>query len=265
MRILIVDDEPVSLTALKQLVEKLHDCHAQGFTQALAALSWAVCNDPDLLIVGYVMPELNGIEFTEQFRALRGRAETPVLMVTASADREVRSMAFRHGVNDFLTKPYDAVELQARVSNLLVLRSRQGNLQSRPPFQPGGTSVVISEQASAVGLLDLDMTLRRLAGDVTLLGQVARVFIRTVPQLLSAIASALAAEDLERAYAEAHSLKGAVAVFEAPQVFDAVVSVEAHAIDYNGSGAAAAFSAARGLIERLVAELQPLAAPSGRP
>jgi DNA-binding response OmpR family regulator len=265
MRILIVDDEPVSLTALQQLVEKLHDCHAQGFTQASAALAWAVCNEPDLLIVGYVMPELNGIEFTEKFRALCGRAETPVLMVTASTDREIRSAAFRHGVNDFLTKPYDAVELQARVRNLLLLRSKQDNLHSPPSIRPGGTFTLIPDQAAGLGLLDLDMTLRRLAGDVTLLGQVARVFIRTVPQLLSAIASALAAEDLERAYAEAHSLKGAVAVFEAPQVFDAVVSVEAHAIDYNGSGAAAAFSAARALIERLVAELQPLATPSPRP
>jgi DNA-binding response OmpR family regulator len=262
MRILIVDDEPVSLTALKQLVEKLHDCRVQGFTQASAALSWAVRNDPDLVIVGYVMPELNGIEFTDQFRALPGKAETPVLMVTASANREVRSTAFRHGVNDFLTKPYDAVELQARVSNLLVLRSMQRDLDSRPRFHPDDDSPAISEAASRMGLLDLDMTLRRLAGDVTLLAQVARVFIRTVPQLLSAIASALATEDLERAYAEAHSLKGAVAVFEAPQVFDAVLSVEAHAIDYNATGATAAFAGARVLIERLVAELQPLVARS---
>ena len=101
MQVIIVDDEPVSLTVLEQIVEKLPDCHVKGFTEASTALAWCTHNEPDLVIVGYMMPELNGIEFTEHFRLLSGKSDTPVLMVTASTDREVRNTAFEIGVNDF--------------------------------------------------------------------------------------------------------------------------------------------------------------------
>ena len=63
---------------------------------------------------------------------------------------------------------------------------------------------------------------------------------------------------MDRAYAEAHSLKGAVAVFEAPEVLDSVVSVEKHAVNYNAPAAAAAFIVARTLVERLITELVPI-------
>jgi HPt (histidine-containing phosphotransfer) domain-containing protein len=102
------------------------------------------------------------------------------------------------------------------------------------------------------------MTLTRLGDDETLLGQVARVFTRTAPALLQSIGIALESNDIERAYGEAHSLKGAVAVFEAPEVFNSIVAVEAHAIDYDSAAAMAAFRAARLLVERLVTELEPL-------
>ena len=87
MHIIIVDDEPVSLTVLKQLTEKLPGCTVQAFTHPSAALSWCRPNEPDVVIVDYMMPEFNGIEFTRRLCALKGRADTPLLMVTASADR----------------------------------------------------------------------------------------------------------------------------------------------------------------------------------
>jgi CheY-like chemotaxis protein/HPt (histidine-containing phosphotransfer) domain-containing protein len=225
-------------------------------------MTWCKANDPDLVIVGYMMPGLNGIEFTEHFRQLAGKEDTPVLMVTASTDREVRNRAFENGVNDFLNKPYDSVELQARVSNMLVLRSKQAQRAKRPAFRPDESS---KRPASADRphenngrLLDTEMTLKRLAGDDALLNQVARVFIRTVPQLLKDIGSALAAKDSDRAYAEAHSLKGAVAVLEAPEVLASIVVLETHAINYNADAAATSLVAAQTMVTRLCVELQSL-------
>ena len=262
MNIMIVDDEPVSLTALKQLVEKIPDCNVHGFTQASAALAWCQNNDPDLVLVGYMMPELNGIDFTEHFRAMRGKAETPVLMVTASADRHVRNTAFEHGVNDFLNKPYDSLELQTRVRNMLALRPHTEPAADRAATHAGAATKSAAADAlpDVAGLLDMEMTLKRLGGDATLLTQVARVFIRTMPQLLSGINAALTSNDIDRVYAEAHSLKGAVAVFEAPEVLNSVIAMEKHAIDYNAAAASAAFAVARTLVERLATELQPLVA-----
>jgi DNA-binding response OmpR family regulator len=262
MEIIIVDDEPVSLTALKQMVEKQSGCSVRSFNEASLALAWCSQNDPDVLIVGYVMPELNGIEFVAHFRSLPGKAETPVLMVTANADLDVRARALRAGVNDFLNKPYDSAELQVRVNNMVLIRARQKNVPVPNAFVSQDIPRVVATdrltQRDSNTLLDLKMTLTRLGEDETLLGQVARVFTRTAPGLLESIGAALARNDPERAYGETHSLKGAVAVFEAPEVFNSVTAVETHAINYDVSAAAAAFVTARTLVERLVTELVPV-------
>jgi HPt (histidine-containing phosphotransfer) domain-containing protein len=90
----------------------------------------------------------------------------------------------------------------------------------------GDQTTAFDAQQTSSALLNVEMTLTRLAGDEALLAEVAQIFLRTVPQILASLNAALASNDLEHAYAEAHSLKGAVAPFEAPEVFNAVVSVE---------------------------------------
>lgn len=109
-------------------------------------------------------------------------------------------------------------------------------------------------------VLDLDMTLERLAGDETLLGAVTRVFMRTAPEMLGSIRAALSSNDLQRAFGQAHSLKGAVGAFEAPAVLNSVLNVERHAKNEDAAGAAAAFATAQPLVDRLLSELQTLVA-----
>ena len=249
MDIIIVDDDMVSLTMLKQLVEKLPDCEVREFAHPALALAWCKHNDVDLIIVDHLMPGLDGIEFTRRLRTFPGRADTPVLMVTASDEPEVRNSALQSGINDFLTKPFDFAQLQPRATNMLALRASQKKDR---------------DEAAAVrrkSLLDANMTLERLAGDEILLGNVAAAFIRTAPRMLAAIASALTAHDLKRAFVQAHALKGAVAAFEAPVVFNCVLNVERHAKNDDAPAAAAAFRLAQELVGRLVAELRPLAPP----
>src|SRR2546423_6409738 len=170
MDIIIVDDEPVSVTMLKRLVEKLPDCNSRVFTQPSAALAWCKQNDPDLVIVDYMMPELNGIEFTRQLRALDGKGDPPLLMVTASADREVRESALQNGINDFLNKPFDFVELQARATNMLALRATQKKLAERAMTDAAasaGKSVDVPV-ANTDRVLDVNATRTRLAADEAL-------------------------------------------------------------------------------------------------
>jgi len=130
-RIAIVDDSDINLTLLKHLVNRLGDCEPLLFEDALAGLRWCSENDPDLIIVDYMMPELDGIGFIERFREVPGCAETPVLMITANDDKEVRYEALRRGATDFLTKPVDTAEFGARVRNMLALRASQRRLASR--------------------------------------------------------------------------------------------------------------------------------------
>ena len=131
MQIAIVDDNPVNVTLLKVLAKQLADTETVEFLDSPKALAWCLENDPDLLIVDYMMPELDGLEFIKRFRAAPGKALTPVLMITASNDTEVKLAALDRGANDLLTKPVDRVEFLARTRNMLTLRRNQKELTDR--------------------------------------------------------------------------------------------------------------------------------------
>lgn len=125
MEIVIVDDSPSIIAVLTKLVGGLARCRANPFLSAHQALAWCEAHDPDMVLVDYMMPEMGGLEFTRRFRLMSGKAETPVLMVTAESDRALRHRALTLGINDFLNKPFDHIELKARVSNMLALRTSQ--------------------------------------------------------------------------------------------------------------------------------------------
>ena len=129
--ILVIDDSTVNLLLIEHHLHKLTDCTTWQFTNPFEALSWSQHQCPDLVIVDYMMPEMNGIEFIKQFRALNHCQDLPLLMLTANNQVEIRHAALEMGANDFLTKPIDKIEFIARSKNMLSLRRNQRNLQDR--------------------------------------------------------------------------------------------------------------------------------------
>jgi response regulator RpfG family c-di-GMP phosphodiesterase len=125
MQVVVIDDAQVNLVLMSALLGKLPDCDATCFLSPSEALAHCLHEDPDLIIVDYMMPDMDGIEFIQQFRATPGRTQTPLLMVTADHEREVRYRALESGANDFLTKPLDRIEFASRVKNMLSLRRGQ--------------------------------------------------------------------------------------------------------------------------------------------
>jgi two-component system response regulator RpfG len=92
---------------------------------------WATRNVADLVLVDYMMPDMDGIEFVKRLRSLPGYEHVPIVMVTVHDDRKVRYAALDAGITDFLTKPVDARECLARCRNLLTLRRQQLALEDR--------------------------------------------------------------------------------------------------------------------------------------
>ena len=129
--VLIIDDSDINLTLIKALVMKLGECDPVLCDNPLKALDWCRDNVPDLVIVDYMMPDMDGLRFISAFRALHGRDEIPVLMITANDQKDVRYEALLGGANDFLTKPIDRVEFSARARNMLSLRQGQKFLADR--------------------------------------------------------------------------------------------------------------------------------------
>jgi response regulator RpfG family c-di-GMP phosphodiesterase len=122
MKVCIVDDAAINLTLMQALVSKIDDCKAVCFREPIPGLQYCIDEDVDLVIVDFMMPNLDGIEFIRRLRAVDRRHDVPILMVTADHEKEVRHRALQSGATDFLTKPMDRVEFTSRVRNMLDIR-----------------------------------------------------------------------------------------------------------------------------------------------
>ena len=152
--VLIVDDTQVNLILFSALVEKLEGCTDFPFDEPLKALEWAKTHTTDLVILDYMMPEMDGLEFITAFRKLPGHDETPILMVTASDQKDVRYTALDLGATDFLMKPLDRVEFMTRAKNMLKLQGSRKKLADRAAWLADevrvATSAIVQRERETV-------------------------------------------------------------------------------------------------------------------
>jgi putative two-component system response regulator len=127
-QVLIIDDVESNLHLFRAMVQQHSNAEVHIFSSPLLAFAWAGENEPDLVIVDYMMPEMYGVDFILAFRHLPAKENTPILMVTANDQKEVCYEALGAGATDFLTKPVDKVEFQARIKNMLMLSDAQKKL-----------------------------------------------------------------------------------------------------------------------------------------
>ena len=125
MQVVIVDDVELNAGLIRAFIQRLPGTEAHVFTDPREALRWCTANEPDLVLIDYMMPDLDGLAFISLLRRQKHLADIPVIVVTANDSRQTLYTALEVGANDFLRKPVDDVELMARVRNMLKLRSRQ--------------------------------------------------------------------------------------------------------------------------------------------
>lgn len=148
MNIVIVDDDQDSVSLLLQMLSSIEGCSTICFTEPRKGLEWCARSDTDLVILDYAMPDMDGIEFLRRFRALEGKRDIPLLMVTVVHEKSVRYQALEMGVTDFLTKPVDSIELVARVKNMLALRRSHKQLSDLAGWLSQEVSKVTDEIVS---------------------------------------------------------------------------------------------------------------------
>ncbi len=121
-KILIIDDENI---LAEQLAENLTDdgFEARFESNPLHSLTTVSEFKPDLLIIDKIMPEKNGIEVIDELKASKLFQDIPIIMLTACKSKNDLLECFKHGVNDFMTKPFDYDELLARINANLVKES----------------------------------------------------------------------------------------------------------------------------------------------
>lgn len=128
--VFIVDDESISRKLLDKTVSNVDSgIEVKSFQNAPAALSAIETSPPDLIITDYKMPAMDGIEFTRQVRQLHNCKDIPIIMITIIDDRTVLHDALKNGVTEFLNKPFDRIECEARCKNLLMIGKEQTKLR----------------------------------------------------------------------------------------------------------------------------------------
>lgn len=132
MRIAIVDDSPMILAIGKRILEEAGYGRVDTHSDPVAAAATILADPPDLVLLDIHMPGLDGIEMLEQLRPLTEEPTAlPVIMLTADGSIERRRRALELGARDFVTKPFDEIELSLRVRNQLRARHLQLELERR--------------------------------------------------------------------------------------------------------------------------------------
>ncbi len=131
--ILIVDDEQ----PVREMVA--FGLRRAGFEVAEAA----DCRDarsriserqPDLILMDWMLPEMSGLEFTRSLKRDDGTGDIPVIMLTARADQDDKIAGLESGADDYVTKPFSARELLARI-NAVLRRAAPGGSREQVVFE----------------------------------------------------------------------------------------------------------------------------------
>lgn len=115
MKILVVDDEQLLVKGMKFNLEN-EGYQVECAYDGAAAVELARGGRFDLIILDVMMPELDGIEACMRIREF---SNVPVIMLTAKSEDADKLMGFESGADDYLTKPFNIMELKARVRALL--------------------------------------------------------------------------------------------------------------------------------------------------
>lgn len=128
MTIMVLDDEPFNCLMVRKHLRSAGYTSIITSSDASSAIEAIGSQQPALLLLDIVMPQITGLEILRLLRASPATEHLPVLILTASTDAETRRTALELGATDFLAKPVDPLELVPRVRNALTSKAFQDHL-----------------------------------------------------------------------------------------------------------------------------------------
>src|ERR1019366_576071 len=160
-RVLLVEDDPEVVSFLSKLLVYLgyEVFHAPDGAQAL---EWLHHELPDIIISDILMPHMDGLTFCRTLRRNPRTGLIPVIMLSARAELHERLEGFRVGADDYIVKPFDVLELKARLESILLRSQREiwcnpiSHLPGSPGIEAEVTRRLKDEQPFAFAYIDID-------------------------------------------------------------------------------------------------------------
>jgi PAS domain S-box-containing protein len=118
--ILVVDDQDANVALLEQLLREAGYSRVESLMDSRQVCARHAANPYDLILLDLQMPRMDGFQVLEGLKAANADGYLPVLVVTAQPGHKLR--ALQAGARDFVSKPFDVVEVKARVRNMLEVR-----------------------------------------------------------------------------------------------------------------------------------------------
>ena len=159
MKILVVDDEKLLVKGIKFNLEN------EGYTveacyDGLTAVQMAAQGGYDLIILDLMMPGLDGLEACQR---IRESSTVPIIMLTARSEDADKLLGFESGADDYITKPFNILELKARIRALLrragITASQPGS-QSAHILEHGGVTLDTEKRSARKHGAAVDLTAR---------------------------------------------------------------------------------------------------------
>ncbi len=200
-KILVVDDEHFNIEIILGLLPKEYEIiSASDGKMALAKVEET---SPDMILLDVIMPELNGFEVCRKLKSNEKTMCIPVVMVTSLTEKEDRIRGIEAGADDFLNKPVDKYELNARVKSLLrvkkyhdelleeqeKLRHLNEHLEDKVKERTASLAAEVEMRKKAQDLLQI--TLKELARSKAELEQIVFIASHELQQPLQAVSSNL--------------------------------------------------------------------------
>jgi len=118
--VLIVEDNVQMRRYIRRhLANDFRLIEAEDGEEGLALAQQSV---PDLILSDLMMPKMSGLELAEHIRQSESTSHIPFILLTSKADTNLKLESYQHGIDDYITKPFDAAQLVARINNRIALR-----------------------------------------------------------------------------------------------------------------------------------------------
>ncbi len=132
--VLLVEDNPDMSNFIKGLLGETYNVSVAENGQK--GLDFLKTNKPDFILTDYLMPEMNGYQMVSEIKKIDDLRFIPTIFLTARSEEQDKLKVLNLGVDDYITKPFNAEELQIRISNLLETRTARTNFINEESIDP---------------------------------------------------------------------------------------------------------------------------------
>lgn len=159
--ILVIDDEPNNYDVIEMLL--MNDGHRLSYAPSgFEALSYLEQTQPDLILLDVMMPGLNGIEVCHQIRDNPRWQHIPIIFVTALDTKEDLVNCLEAGGDDFISKPVNRLELQARIRSMLRIKRQYDALEATLQLREDMSNMVVHDLRNPLSSIMLACKLLQL-------------------------------------------------------------------------------------------------------